>query len=207
MRLMITDIKLQYNEHQKAEVLLTTDSRMVDISREKDIVSRGKQLIADIKQYRRPRSLDANGYMWQLCQKIAEVIRSTKEEVYKKAVQEVGQFEIVPIRDDAVERWVHNWEGKGLGWHAEIIGASKIEGYTNTMNYFGSSVYDTREMAILIDYIVDEAKNADIEVLPPHEVQRLKEEWGNDVPKAKAEKATPGKEQSNAHRRRQMYRS
>ncbi len=33
-------------------------------------------------------------------------IGNTKEYVYKKTIREVGQFEIIPIRNDAVERWI-----------------------------------------------------------------------------------------------------
>lgn len=188
MRLLVKDIKLQYNEQGRVEVVLTTDSRILDISKEKEVISKGKQLIADIKQYRRPRSLDANAYMWQLCQKIAEAIRATKEEVYQKAVREVGQFEIISIRENAVERWIEAWNSKGLGWHAEVMGDSKFPGFKNVINYFGSSVYDTKQMSILIDYIVEECKELGIETLPPAELQRLKEEWRHDVPKATEEK-------------------
>jgi hypothetical protein len=33
-------------------------------------------------------------------------------------------------------------------------------------------------MAILIDYIVDEAKSLDIETMTPQELALLKQEWG-----------------------------
>ena len=180
MRLTVKNIRLQYNENGKAEVVLTTDSRMVDISREKDIVSRGKQLIADIKQYRRPRSLDANGYMWQLCQKIAEAINSTKEEKYHEAVRKVGQFTYIAVQEDAAEQFIHNWEAKGLGWYAAKMDSCKIEGCEKIMAYYGSSVYDTREMTVLINYIVEECNSNDIETLPPDEINRLTTEWGAD---------------------------
>ena len=39
---------------------------------------------------RRKRSLDANAYLWVLCDQIAKVIRSTKEEVYRAAIKRVG---------------------------------------------------------------------------------------------------------------------
>jgi len=75
--------------------------------------------------------------------KIAEKIGNTKEYVYKKAIREVGQFEIVPIRNDAVERWIKNWESKGIGWQSIVIGGKQTRRlYLNTINYFGSSVYN-----------------------------------------------------------------
>lgn len=42
----------------------------------------------------------------------------------------------------------------------------------------GSHEYDTKEMAILIDDIIAEAKEQGIETLPPNEVERMKQEWG-----------------------------
>jgi hypothetical protein len=44
--------------------------------------------------------------------------------------------------------------------------------------YKGSSEYNTKEMSVLIDGIISEAEAiGDIEVLPPHEIARLKEMW------------------------------
>ena len=36
------------------------------------------------------RSMDANRYMWVLCDRIANVIKSTKDDVYRQAIQAVG---------------------------------------------------------------------------------------------------------------------
>jgi hypothetical protein len=124
------------------------------------------------------RSLDANAYCFVLCQKIAEKISNTKEFVYKQAIKQVGQFEILPIRNDAVERWIEAWESKGLGWQSEIMRDSKLEGYVNTINYYGSSVYTTKEMSLLIDEIVTQAKELNISTMTPAEIEQLKEQWG-----------------------------
>ena len=42
----------------------------------------------------------------------------------------------------------------------------------------GSSVYDTKEMSLLIDEIVTQAKELKIEVMSPGEIEQLKEQWG-----------------------------
>lgn len=117
--------------------------------------------------------MDANSYCWVLSQKIAEAIGNTKEYVYKWAIRQVGQFEIVPIRDDVVEKWIEAWESKGLGWQAEVLGKSKLEGYTNIINYFGSSVYNTKEMALLIEELVYQAKELGIDTISEEEKEAL----------------------------------
>lgn len=159
-------------------ILSLTDTPRQEVADLQAVVEKGKQLSVEVKQYRQKRSLDANSFCWVVCQKIAEVIRSTKEEVYRRAIRDVGQFEIVPIRDDAVETWIRRWGDKGMGWFAEVMEDSKLPGYTKIISYFGSSCYDTREMAILIDELVATAQELGIETLPPSEVDSLKSLWG-----------------------------
>jgi hypothetical protein len=139
-----------------------------------------KNYVATLKEYRQKRSLDANAYLWVLCQKISEVIRNTKEFVYQDAIKNVGQFDFFPLRNDAVETFLHRWNCRGMGWFAEEFEDSKLAGYKKIIAYYGSSVYDTREMSVLIDYIVNEAKELDIETMTPQELALLKSRWGNE---------------------------
>ena len=43
--------------------------------------------------------------------------------------------------------------------------------------WVGSSQYDTREMSILIDGIVDECKQMGLETWPPDQIALLKDNW------------------------------
>ena len=140
-------------------------------------VRNGKKLAVEIKPERQRRSIDSNAYLWILCQKIAEVIGSTKDLVYRKLITDVGQFEVVPIRNDAVESFTRKWNGRGLGWHSEVESESKLNGYSRVICYFGSSVYDTKEMATLIDEAVSQARELGIETLPPDEIESMKSLW------------------------------
>ncbi len=176
MNLIASNIRLQYNESGKAEIVLTTDTNRLDITGLKEVVAKDKKLACEIKQYRDKRSLDANALLWVICQKIAEVIRSTKEEVYKKAIREAGQFETLAVKEEAAEQFIKVWNSRGLGWYAEEMD-SKLEGCKKIIAYYGSSCYDTRSMSILIDYIVDEAKRLNIELMPEAEIESLKREW------------------------------
>lgn len=142
-----------------------------------ELLSDEKVKTCKIGHKKKRRSLNANSYCFVLCQKIAEKIGNTKEFVYKQAIKHVGQFEIVPIRDDAVERWIEAWESKGLGWQSEIMRDSKLDGYITTINYYGSSVYDTREMSLLLDEVVTQAKELGINTMTPNEIRQLKEQW------------------------------
>lgn len=143
-----------------------------------DKLTPSKQYVAHIK--RKGRSKDANAYMWVLCQRIAEAVRGmTKEEVYQRAVKDVGQFDMVPIRGDAVSTFIRHWEAGGIGCQAVDDGESpKLPGYHRVVVYHGSSGYDTREMSVLLDYIVAEAKALGIQTETPEELARMMSEWG-----------------------------
>lgn len=127
---------------------------------------------------KRRRSLNANSYLWVLCTKIAEKIRATKEDVYKKAVREVGVYTEGVFAHKDVEGIVNVWEKNGIGWFAEKYHSTSSVAVMRL--YKGSSIYDKEEMRYLIDYIVDEAHYLGIETMTPDEIERLKSLWGGD---------------------------
>ena len=137
-----------------------------------------EQVYKYIEELKHPKEikklgLNANNYMWQLIQKIADKIGSTKEEVYLEAIRDKGQFEIVPVKNEAVEQFIKCWSKNGLGNVCEIKGESKINGYTNIICYFGSSTYDTKQFSYLCDYIVEQAKELEIETLTTNEILEM----------------------------------
>ncbi len=176
MKLTANHISTSYTESGQQLITLALTSK-ADISDLKAIVANGKLLAIEISKAKKKRSLDSNSYLWTLCQKIAEVIQSTKELVYQKFIRDVGQFEIVPIKNEAVERWIEVWNSKGLGWFAEVMEDSKLKGYKKVISYYGSSCYDSREMSVLLDEVVSTCKEMGIETLPPDELKALKESW------------------------------
>lgn len=169
---------------QSIRVLLTLDGRAEYIITSNDKPTEelndliGKELSVEIKPYKARRSLDANAYCWVLCQKLAEKIGGTKEDIYKEAIRKAGQFDYIAVTDSATDQFLKAWQGKGLGWYAEAS-ESKIDGCKKVMVYYGSSVYDSKEMAHLIGYIVDECKENGIETMTPAEIARMMNEWKN----------------------------
>lgn len=127
-----------------------------------------------IKKWKKKRSLDANAYAWVLMSKIANVINSSKEEVYEEFLQNYG-----PIYEDEDEYVAITVES--------TVNMSKIGGhwkrykdngkFTSYLKIKGSSEYDTAEMSHFIDHIIEEAKELGIETLPPDEIERIKTAW------------------------------
>lgn len=127
---------------------------------------------------RERRSLDANAYCWVLINKIAAATGIPPKDIYRQMIPDVGDnCYIYPVRNDAVERWTEIWQSNGVGWVCEVLGDSKLDGYTNVCNYYGSSQYDTAQMSRLIDLVVQECKQLNIETLTPRELALLKEGW------------------------------
>ena len=108
---------------------------------------------ATIDFIKKKRTLDQNAYLWVLCDRIAQKIRSTKEEVYKHYVKEVGVFDTICLLERAKDTFVKRWSSKGLGWLTEETD-SKLEGCVNLLCYCGSSVYDKSEMQRLLDEVI-----------------------------------------------------
>jgi hypothetical protein len=134
--------------------------------------------VAEIKQYRKKRSLDANGYMWVILRAMAEKLKSTDKEIYREMIRRVGQVTVLPVKNEAIETFVRRWEGNGEGWQVDVIGECRnTEGYSNLKCYYGSSVYDSREFSILLDEIITEAKELGIETATPEEIERMKQQY------------------------------
>jgi hypothetical protein len=131
----------------------------------------------EIKPKKKRRSLDANAYMWVLCDKIAKVAGTTKEAVYLDTIRDVGVFDYLMVSDKAVDTFIDKWKSNGIGWYAEKHHKAKVDNCTVVIAYYGSSTYDTKQMSRLVDMIVQMAKELGIETMTPAELSRIKEAW------------------------------
>ena len=151
-----------------------------DLGKAMHMVRNRKKMLYElsVKEYRQKRSLDANAYAWVLIGKIADAMRITPEEVYRQAIQNIGgNYEVIPVKEEAAKHFRKIWEAKGLGWPCIDMGQSRIPGYRNLRAYYGSSTYDTRQMSQLIDSLVQDCRALDIETLSPEKLSLLKEGW------------------------------
>ena len=140
------------------------------------LYSQDKDKTFEIKEVKEKRSLNANSYCWVLIGKIAAAVGNTKEEVYRDYIKHKGIYRIVTIDENAAPTFIKVWEGQGLGWICEKS-KTKIAGLVDIVAYYGTSSYNTKQMANFIDYVVQEAKQLDIETLTPEEIENLKSLW------------------------------
>lgn len=151
----------------------TTPTDMTELFNDLD----GKEVSIEIKKAYKRRSLDANAFAWTLIDKIAERTGETKTAVYRHAIREIGGVtDIVCVMDKAVDRLRDGWEKNGIGWQTDTM-KSKTPGCTNVVLYYGSSVYDSKQMSQLIDSLIQEAEGLGIPTISDEEAKRLIGNW------------------------------
>ena len=141
-----------------------------------------KDLRIIAKQWKEKRSLNANSYFHKLVNEIANTLDSSMTEVKNHLMAEYGQLDMnedgkastVIIRDDipwdAIE-WLHLRPTT----RTKTLDDGRL--YRVYLVIRGSSTYDSREMATLIQGTVNEAKELGIETLTPRELAAMNASW------------------------------
>ena len=127
-----------------------------------------------IAAYHPKRSLAANNYAWVLITRIAEAMTppQSKEAVYLEMLKRYGQSEFISV--------VSGIDIRGYFKYFEEYGKGHVDGreFTHYKIYKGSSEFDAREMNILLEGIIQEAKELGIETITPQEKERMLMEMG-----------------------------
>lgn len=131
----------------------------------------------ELKKHRKRRSLSANAYMWVLCGKLAEKIGCTNVDVYRQHILNIGIYTTAEISEKAAKTVMRAWISKGKGWLAERLDGGAQEGYELIALYYGSSVYNSKQMSRLLDSVIEDCKEQGIQTLTPNEIARMKATW------------------------------
>ena len=168
--MLASNLELSYSFDGKCKVTVTlTGKPPQDLQDLRGIV---EPLEVSIKKYRKKRSLDANSYFWLLVGKIADIMKTNKDDLYIEMLKRYGQREaqLISVVANAVGiiyRATNN--------HCTEIGESKLNGKTfkHLAILIGSSEYDTKDMSTLVDGVVSESKELGIETMTPVELKRM----------------------------------
>lgn len=172
---MITDYAINFNTN-KVKVTFELEENAENALKSIEKMQNDKISIK-FEKYAKNRSLDANAYCWVICDLIAKSIGNgmTKETVYKDAIANVGTFESMIISEKAYENFKRIWQNQGLGFVIREV--SRKDKCVKFQAYYGSSTYNTKEMSILIDFLVNECNNLEIETKSKEEIESLLKEW------------------------------
>lgn len=134
----------------------------------------------EVNEYKEKRSLSANAYCWVLCDKIAKKLTVpdaviTKEDVYKDAILNIGTFQPMIVEEKAYDNLKRIWEKQGLGFLIQEV--SRKDKCIRINCYYGSSTYNTKEMSLLIELLVQQAKEQGIETKTQEEIESLLRSW------------------------------
>lgn len=138
-----------------------------------------KDVSIDIKKASKRRSKTANDFCWAMCTDIGNALRIPKEEVYRKAISEVGKFDTMHMRAEAIDTFRAIWSQNGIGWFTEVVDYSPIKGCKVVFAYYGTSTYDTVEMSKVLDFLKQDMVNMGLPILvSKEEEERLMQQWG-----------------------------
>jgi hypothetical protein len=131
-----------------------------------------EKLSFKIDKHKEKRSLNANAYCWKLLTEIANVVRSSKDEVYLEMLKRYGQREMISVLADIpISNYIKYCEEAGEG----TVNGKLFKHY---FVFKGSSEFDTKEMSIFLDGVVSEAKGLGIQTETPEQIANLKSLWG-----------------------------
>lgn len=173
---IIEDMSIDYKSGKpKVTFILNERECLNQLEKIKD-----DKLYIKVDKKRNKRSLDANSYMWLLTDKIAKELCKdgtilTKEDIYKDSIKQIGTFEPFIVQEKSFDKFKRIWERQGLGFFVQKI---CIKNKCVRVNcYYGSSTYDSKEMSLLIELVVELAKSLNIETKPKEEIESLLKEW------------------------------
>lgn len=145
------------------------------IGKVKDIIEwlldQDKDKIYEIKEHKNKRSLNSNSYLWVLCTEIASILNLSKEEVYVKMLEDYGVSLLVPLTPDS--------KPSGFFKYYKYFDTGELNNKKCVWYkvFKGSSEYDSKEMSVLLNGVVQEAKNLGIMTLDEIELQEMIERW------------------------------
>ena len=140
-------------------------------------LDRDKLYDIKIEEHKEKRSLNANSYLWVLCTKIADKLTTgynsvTKEEIYEQMLKSYGQSIMIPV--------TLNSKPDGYFKYYDYNGRSILNGKVADwyIVYKGSSEYNTYEMTVLLNGVIEECHNLGIETKRQEEIDSLLNSWG-----------------------------
>ena len=141
------------------------------IGKTKDILEwlweQDKDKLFEIKECKKKRSLSQNAYAWKLINNIGNKINKSKEEIYLQMLEDYGQSEIISV--------LSNINIDGYFKYYKEIGKGIVSGkeFTHYKIYKGTSKYNSKEMSVFIDGIIQECNQLNIPTKTKEEIERM----------------------------------
>jgi hypothetical protein len=127
-----------------------------------------KDKLFEIKENSKHRTLTQNAYAWSLINELANKLNISKEDMYLKMLKDYGQSTILSIKQEI--------DISGFFKYYEIIGESELNGkiFTHYKIFKGSSQFNTKEMTVFLNGIIQECESVGIPTLTEEQIKKLK---------------------------------
>ena len=160
------------------------------------LMTADREKVWDLREHRERRSLTQNGYYWKLLTLTADKLRMSKPELHNRMLRSYGQKQYIggllvriPIPDtDEAEETALASETFHIQPTSDVKTGKDGRQYRTYLMLRGSSDYDTREMSVLLDGMINEAQQQGIETITPMELERIR----RDEREAEARKKRKG---------------
>ena len=123
------------------------------------------------------RSASANAYAWVLINKIAQKMKESPIEVYRRYIRDYGGKTTVScVKTSDMEEEIRTFVDGHIGRLVDV-GESKIPDCVVLFKHYGSSDFTSQEMAGFLDSIMEDCRDMHIEVKRPEDIKSLLEAW------------------------------
>jgi len=167
----LSDIKIAYPS-RKAVISIEVTASPSEIERYMQ-----KDLDITIAQHREHRGLSQNAYYWVLLTPVAAKLRVSTAYLHNQLLRMhprlrlIGNYPQYVLIPNTEEAW--NLVMETMDYH--LIPTNEYLGDDRKyMMIRGSSDYNTEEMSVLLDDLIEVAKGQGVETLPPDEIERMK---------------------------------
>lgn len=142
-----------------------------------------RSVLWDLKEHKERRTLTQNAYYWKLCTQVAEKLHMSTARVHNMMLRQhprpyllADKTVLIPLPDtDEAEDAALESSTFHARPGSQVITGRDGQRMRTYMLLRGSSDYDTKEMSVLVDDLIEEAKAQNIETLPPAELERIRE--------------------------------
>lgn len=146
------------------------------------LMGQDRSKIWELAPHKSRRSLSQNAYYWQLLGKTADAIRMSKPELHNRMLRDFGQIAWIDGQTVRVElpdtEKAEKTVLRSETYHLmPTVQVQEREGkiYRTYVLLRGSSDYNTWEMSVLLDGMIQEAQGQGIETLTPTELEAMRD--------------------------------
>lgn len=134
---------------------------------------RGQALDITFEKHREHRSNNANRLLWECIGRIARETGRDKWTEYLDLLRDYGRYTYIAVKPNMVDAVKRQWR------ECEEIGEITINGEkaVQLLCYFGSSTYNSKEFAALLDGTIQQMKTLGIDVPPTGQVWKALKAW------------------------------